>query len=105
MKMLKEPTQTQLESTNFENVLSIIKTTFHHLLTKPGIILMTILVGIVIWGPKGEPIFTPWFAKWVSPLPGEARWGPVLFSFGTGLLLLVIIPFITIRFRFHEPFE
>jgi hypothetical protein len=90
--------------TEWEQVFIIVKDTFTHLLTREGIMLMTVLVGVVLWGPKGVPIFRSLLCDWITAVDGDERWRLQLLSFATGTLLLVVVPLLIIRFRFHEPF-
>src|SRR5436190_16457724 len=91
-----------LHVADFENVFSIIATTFEHLISKPGLIVMNVLVSIIRWGPKGDPVFAPLFASWMSSNPATHAYEVQLLSFSSGLLLLVIVPMLLIKFRFKE---
>jgi membrane protease YdiL (CAAX protease family) len=84
-------------------LLHIIRDTWRHVLTKPGIIIISSFLGIVVWGPKGDPIFSAWLLPRLEDLgfsPGLLR---QLVSYGAGLFLLVLVPVLLIRFRFKEP--
>jgi len=85
-----------------ETVFKIIKDTWDHLMTKPGIILISAFLLIMIWGPKGIPIFHEWFAEWIGTDPVQAAYRTQLLSYASGLLLGVVIPFLIIKFRFRE---
>jgi membrane protease YdiL (CAAX protease family) len=84
-------------------VFAIVRDTFDHLRTREGIILMSALIGVVIWGPKGTPLFSDLLSPWLKEIPAEELWREQLLSFVTGFLLLVAAPVIIIKFVFHEP--
>lgn len=89
----------------FQEIFIIVKDTFTHLVTREGVILMTAVVGIVIWGPKGRPIFQDLLGGWLRSFQDQSLWAEQLLSFGTGFVLLVVVPLLVIRFRFREPFS
>lgn len=93
------------QNPHVKDVLKIIADSWEHLKTKEGLILMTVLVGIVIWGPKGNPIFSGLLSGWLgSEGTLTHNWHEQLLSYGTGILILVIIPMLLIRFRMKESF-
>ena len=83
-------------------IAHVIRDTWRHLLTKPGIIIMSAFAGIVVWGPKGNPIFSPWISRWVAEIPLAPGFRAQYLSFASGFVLLVLVPFLLIRYRFHE---
>jgi membrane protease YdiL (CAAX protease family) len=83
-------------------IFAAIRETWRHLLTKPGIVIMSAFTAIVIWGPKGTPVFSGLFSGWLGSEPGTAALRAQYLSFGSGLVLLVLIPFLLIRFRYRE---
>jgi len=83
-------------------LLQIIRDTWRHLLTKPGLVIISAFLGIVVWGPKGNPIFSAWLLPRLGGLPLSDGWIRQLLSYGSGLVLLVAVPFLLIRFRFKE---
>jgi len=86
-----------------KQVFAIVGDTFTHLKTREGVILMSTLVGVVIWGPKGTPIFSSLFQGWLTQVPAETLWRTQLLSFITGATLLVAAPIVLIRTVLHEP--
>lgn len=91
--------QQNLES---NDIFVIIKQTFLELLTKPGIILMSTFVLMILWGPKGSPFFMDWFGEWIHEIPERTGFRTQIVSFVSGFILLIIIPFLIIKFRFKE---
>lgn len=86
-----------------ESILLIVVRTFHSLLTREGILLWSVFLLLIVWGPKGIPLFTPWFEAWINSDPLQAGFRLQLLSFFSGLALLVFIPMGIIRFVFKEP--
>ena len=85
-----------------ESVFKIVEDSLAHLITKPGIILISVLILLILWGPKGEPVFKPLFKQWLEADPPHEQFRLQMLSFTSGLLLLVVIPCLLIRFRFKE---
>jgi hypothetical protein len=96
--------------TVFELVWFSIKRFF---VEKPGIIIGTTFVLIMLWGYHGNlELLRFVLPNWVGPGagPGERGqilpgipWDQELISFWGGALLLVVIPCLIIHFRFNEP--
>jgi hypothetical protein len=97
----RDSKQDERES-DVETVFAIIKDSLAHLLTKPGIILISTFLALVLWGPKGRPVFTPLFKDWIVGDLGQQNFRLQMLSFGSGVLLLVVVPFVLIKFRFRE---
>lgn len=85
-----------------KEVFAIVADTFTHLKTREGIILMSTLVGVMIWGPKGTPIFSSLLTSWLNEIPAESLWREQLLSFITGSLVLVVAPILIIKLVLHE---
>ncbi|HLG14600.1 MAG TPA: CPBP family intramembrane glutamic endopeptidase [Blastocatellia bacterium] len=85
-----------------EAILKIVTDSLMHLITKPGIILISVFLLLIVWGPKGEPIFMPWFREWIEATPLHRQFRVQLLSYASGVLLLVVTPVLIIRFRFKE---
>lgn len=85
-----------------KEVFAIVRDTFDHLKTREGIILMSTLVGVVLWGPKGTPIFSDLLTSWLREIPAEELWRDQLLSFITGFLVLVVVPVCIIKYVLHE---
>jgi membrane protease YdiL (CAAX protease family) len=85
-----------------KQVFAILRDTFNHLKTREGIILMSTLIGVVIWGPKGTPVFSDLLGPWLREIPAEELWREQLVSIMTGFLLLVGAPIMIIKLVFHE---
>ena len=85
-----------------KQIFDSIAQTWRHLLTLPGIVIMSALVGVVVWGPRGTPIFSGWFSGWLGSDPAVAALRAQYLSFASGLVLLVLIPWLLIRLRFHQ---
>ena len=88
-----------------ETVFKIIKDSFEHLITKPGIILISVFLLLILWGPKGEPIFKSWFNSWLEADAPHEQLRLQMLSYASGLLLLVVIPCLLIKFRFKESLK
>ncbi|MBI5216275.1 MAG: CPBP family intramembrane metalloprotease [Ignavibacteriae bacterium] len=87
-----------------EKVFQIIGDTLKHFKTKEGIILLSSFLLLVVWGPKGDTILLPLFNQWLMPDQADRAFQLQLVSYSIGLLLLVLIPFLLIHFRFHGRF-
>ena len=85
-----------------EDLFKILKDTWTGLLTKPGLVIMSSFLGIVVWGPKGNPIFSRWLEPWILEAPGSPELRRQLLSYGSGAVLLVLVPLLFIRFRFKD---
>lgn len=88
--------------TELKQIFDGIAQTWRHLLTVPGVVIMSALVGVVVWGPRGMPIFSGWFSGWLGSDPAGAALRAQYLSFASGLVLLVLIPWLLIRLRFHQ---
>jgi membrane protease YdiL (CAAX protease family) len=101
---------TQREGMSFkENIIAecrevfvIVRETYDHLKTREGIILMSTLLGVMIWGPKGTPIFSEFLTSWLKAIPAEELWRDQILSFITGSVVLVVVPICIIKFVLHE---
>jgi membrane protease YdiL (CAAX protease family) len=93
---------TEPETNEVETVFEIVKDSFLHLITKPGIILMSVLLLLVVWGPKGQPIFMGVFNGWLDADPLSKQFKIQMISYSSGIVLLVVIPMLLIKLRFHE---
>lgn len=93
-----------LERTHAElrTVLAALAAAWETLKTKPGLIMLSATLGLVLWGPKGVPFFEPWVESLVGGALGEMQRVRQLISFASGMLLLVAVPFALIRLRFKE---
>jgi membrane protease YdiL (CAAX protease family) len=83
-------------------IFDAIAQTWRHLLTVPGIVIMSAFAGIVVWGPRGTPIFSGWLSSWLGSEPASAALRAQYLSFASGLVLLVLIPWLLIRLRFRQ---
>ncbi len=83
-------------------IIKIIWHTFRQLLTREGVIIWSILLLLIVWGPKGVPLFTPWFQSWIDADPLQSGFRLQLLSFIAGTFLLVLVPLLVIRFIFKE---
>jgi membrane protease YdiL (CAAX protease family) len=72
-------------------------------LTKPGIVLISACLALLVWGPLGKPLFWPWVEPLLGREPANAGFQRQLVSYFTGFVLLGLIPILLIRFRFKEP--
>ena len=85
-----------------ERILVIILRTFRSLLSKDGILLWSVFLLLIVWGPKGVPLFTPWFQRWIDADPAQSGFRLQLLSFVSGVVLLVLIPVGIIHFVFKQ---
>jgi uncharacterized protein len=93
------------QESEVETIITIIKDSLLHLITKPGIILISVFLLLIVWGPKGEPIFLPWFREWVEADPLEKQFRIQMISYATGIVLLVVIPILLIKLKFKESLK
>jgi hypothetical protein len=84
-------------------LVHVVRDTWHHLWTKPGIVITSAFLAIIVWGPKGDPVFSRWVLPNLEQLPMSSGFVRQLLSFATGLALLVAIPLLIVRFGFKEP--
>lgn len=91
------------EDSGIQALVHSVTDTWKKVVDRPGIILISTFLGILVWGPLGRPLFSPWFQSWILADPATAGFRRELFSYATGFLLLVLIPILLIRFRFKEP--
>jgi hypothetical protein len=85
-----------------ETIFRIVKDSLVNLITKPGIIMISVFLLLIVWGPEGRPIFTPWFKDWINEDPAQAQFRLVMLSFASGFVLLAVIPILLIKLRFKE---
>jgi membrane protease YdiL (CAAX protease family) len=84
-------------------IIHSITDAWHQSLTKPGIVIISTFVALLIWGPLGKPLFYSWLEPWVGQDLATQGFRRQLVSYLTGFVLLVLIPILLIRFRFKEP--
>ncbi len=85
-----------------DSILRIILETLRQLFTREGILIASVFVLLIIWGPKGIPLFTPLFQDWIDRDPTHTSFRLQIVSFAAGLVLLVILPALTIRLGFKQ---
>jgi len=69
---------------------------------KAGVVLISAILALVLWGPKGDPLFARWLHPLLAGAIADAELRAQLISFGAAVLLLVIVPLLVIRLRLHE---
>jgi len=85
-----------------QTIVDIIKDSLAQLITKPGIILISVFLLLIVWGPKGEPIFLPLLKGWVEADPSNTQLRIQIVSYTSGVLLLVVTPILLIKLRFKD---
>jgi uncharacterized protein len=88
-----------------DSVFRIILETLRELFTREGVLLISVFVLLIVWGPKGIPLFTSLFQDSINNDPTHTSYRLQLFSFGSGIVLLVLIPQLLIRFGFKQSLE
>jgi membrane protease YdiL (CAAX protease family) len=83
-------------------LLAILGQAATELRDKPALVLLSAILGLVIWGPKGDPIFSVWLEPLLGATPAERAFRRQLLSYATGFVLLGGVPFLLIRLRFKE---
>jgi len=85
-----------------DSMIGIIRRTLCELRSREGVIIASVFLLLIIWGPKGIPLFTPLLQDWINNDPTHTSLRLQLVSFLGGFILLVIIPVILIRFGFKQ---
>jgi len=85
-----------------DGLISTVMRAFRSLLTKEGILLWSVCLLLIAWGPKAIPLFTPWFQRWIDADPLQSGFRLQLLSFASGVVLLGLIPLVIIHFVFKE---
>ncbi len=88
-----------------EPMLRILSRTFRELCTREGAIIWSVVILLLVCGPKGIPIFIPLFHNWIGNDPSQAGFRLQLISILSGFVLLGIIPMLMIRFVFKQSFR
>jgi uncharacterized protein len=104
---LNEPSRCAGQSSEDSDVCKelwrILRQAYDHLRTNEALLILSVFVLLIVWGPKGEPLFTPWLKNWIDAQPLDAGFRLQLLSFASGVVLLVCIPILIIRFGFKQP--
>lgn len=66
---------------------------------RAAVVLLVAMLGLVLWGPKGDPAFAPWLHRALAAggLVDDAGLRAQLISFASGVLLLVVAPLVVAR--------
>jgi len=87
----------------WNEIWPILRQTYERLRTREAALIVSVFALLIVWGPKGEPLFTSWFGSWIDANPLESGFRLQLVSFASGVVLLVCIPILIIRFGFKQP--
>ena len=86
-------------------MLRILYRTFRELCTREGAIITSVILLLIVCGPKGIPVFIPLFHKWITSDPAQAGLRLQMVSILSGFILLGIVPLLMIRFGFKQNFR
>ncbi len=70
--------------------------------SKGGIIIWSSVLLLLLWGPKGVPMFSGWFSGWLTSNPAVAAYRIQLVSIAFGIILLVLVPLLIVRALFAQ---
>ena len=95
--------QSQTANQPSKGLIGAVVSAFRELLTREGVLLWSVVLLLMISGPRAIPLFTPWFRSWLqSADPLQANWRLQMFSFASGAVLLLAIPLAIIHFGFKQ---